>query len=104
MPLVIVPAVALRREFWGQPRDDDRNDRYASQIMKHLLTVAEQWPGNPPAVGLYVHPANLAAIKLYERFDFHAFHTSYADKTSGVTYLGYARPIIRTPADASATS
>lgn len=93
--VVIIPAVALRREYWGEPKADDKRNRFASQIMSHLLTNAERWPGEPPAVGLYVHPANNAAIKLYHRFGFQLFHTSYFDKTSGVTYFGYVRPIAR---------
>jgi hypothetical protein len=48
--LVIVPAVALRKQFWGKP-DGPQEDRYSSQMMRHLLNEADGWPGQPPAVG-----------------------------------------------------
>ena len=72
--VVIVPAVAVRKQFWGKPDGAERDDRYSSQIMRHLLDEAEQWPGQPPVVGLFVHPDNVAAIRLYERFGFQTFH------------------------------
>jgi ribosomal protein S18 acetylase RimI-like enzyme len=93
--LVIVPAVALRTEFWGKPAGADKDDRYSSQIMRHLLVEAHYWPGSLPAVGLFVHPENLAAIRLYERFGFRSFHHSYTDKATGVTFLSFVRPIVR---------
>ena len=41
--LVVVPAVAIRRPFWGKP-EGSQVDRYSSQIMRHLLKEAEAWP------------------------------------------------------------
>ena len=93
--LTVIPAVALRREFWGKPEGADRDSRFSSQIMRHLLTEAANWKGNIPAVGLYVHPENRAAIHLYERFGFIRFHTKYLDATTGTTYLGYVRALPR---------
>jgi GNAT superfamily N-acetyltransferase len=92
--LVIVPAVALRKQFWGKP-DGPPEDRYSSQIMRHLLTEADALPGQPPAVGLFVHPDNQAAIKLYERFGFQAFFHTFTDRTTGVIYRSFVRPIVR---------
>ena len=93
VPVLIIPAVALAREFWKCPKDADRADRYSSQIMRHLLSEAEAWANRPEAIGLYIHPANEAAKKLYERFGFRLFHNTYSDPTTNVTYLGYVRAI-----------
>jgi len=92
--VVIVPAVALRKEFWGKPQGPSE-ERYSSQIMVHLLDEARDWPGEPPAVGLFVHPNNQAAIKLYERFGFRAFSHTYTDNATGVVYRSFIRPIVR---------
>ena len=92
--LVIVPAVAIRQEFWGKP-DGATDDRYSSQIMRHLLQEADAWPGEPPAVGLFVHPSNSAAAKLYERFGFQRFFHSSTDPDTGVVYESFIRPIVR---------
>jgi hypothetical protein len=88
--LVIIPAVALRQRFWGKP-EGPPEDRYSAQIMRHLLDEARAWPGRLPAMGLYVHPDNHAAIKLYERFQFVRFSQTYTDRATNVTYLGYLR-------------
>jgi RimJ/RimL family protein N-acetyltransferase len=92
--LVIVPAVAIRKVFWGKPDGSEKDDRYSSQVMRHLIAEAHAWPARLPAVGLFVHPDNHAAIKLYERFHFRPFHHSYRDSVSGVTYLGFVRPLV----------
>jgi GNAT superfamily N-acetyltransferase len=91
--LVIVPAVALRKAFWGKP-DGPPEDRYSSQIMRHLLDEAGDWPGQLPAVALFVHPDNLAAIKLYERFGFRAFSHTYTDPATQGTYRSFVRPLV----------
>jgi GNAT superfamily N-acetyltransferase len=92
--LVIVLAVAIREQFWGKP-DGPPEDRYSSQVMRHLLKEAEAWPGQPPAVGLFVHPDNHAAAKLYERFGFQPFFHTYVDRATGVVYRSFIRPIVR---------
>ena len=92
--LVIVPAVALRKEFWGKP-EGAQDERYSSQIMRHLIDEARDWPGALPALGLFVHPDNQAAIKLYERFGFRAFSRTFTDTTTGVIYRSFVRHIVR---------
>ncbi|HEY8506143.1 MAG TPA: GNAT family N-acetyltransferase [Gemmataceae bacterium] len=89
---MIIPAVAIRKEFWGRPAGP-AEERYSSQIMGHPLDEARGWPGKLPAVGLFVHPDNHAAIRLYERFGFRRFSHSYTDRSSGVTYHGFVRPL-----------
>ncbi len=92
--VVLIPAVAIRREFWGKPENVELEERYSSQILRQLVDEAGAWPGNPPAVGLYVHPENQAAIKLYERFHFHQFHQAYTDPGTNVTYISFIRPLV----------
>jgi GNAT superfamily N-acetyltransferase len=91
--LAIVPAVAVHKPFWGKP-DGPPEERYSSQIMRHLLDEAQVWPGKLPAVGLFVHPDNQAAIKLYQRFGFVPFSHSYTDSATGVTYGSFVRPLV----------
>jgi GNAT superfamily N-acetyltransferase len=90
--LLIIPAVALRKAFWGKP-DGPPKERYSSQIMEHLLAEALAWPGKPLAVGLFVRPENVGAIKLYERFGFRPFGHTYTDPQTGVTYRSFIRPL-----------
>jgi RimJ/RimL family protein N-acetyltransferase len=92
--LLVIPAVALRRPFWGKP-EGPAEDRFSSQIMRHLLTEALAWPGTLPALGLFVHPDNHAARKLYERFGFRPFHHTYHDPGTGTTYQSLLRPLAR---------
>jgi GNAT superfamily N-acetyltransferase len=92
--LVIVPAVAIRKQYWGKP-DGLQEERYSSQIVRHLVREAEGWPGQPPALGLFVHPDNHAAAKLYERFGFKPFSHTYADRATGVVYRSFIRFIVR---------
>jgi ribosomal protein S18 acetylase RimI-like enzyme len=86
--------VAIRRPFWGKP-DGPPEERYSSQIMRHLLQEAGAWPGQPPALGLFVHPDNHAAVKLYERFGFQPFHHTFTDQATGAVYRSFVRPIVR---------
>jgi ribosomal protein S18 acetylase RimI-like enzyme len=90
--LLVVPAVALRKTFWGKPAGA-KEGRYSSQIMGHLLADALAWPGKLPAVGLFVHPHNQAAIQLYQRLGFRPFPHSYTDPVTGVTYRSFVRPL-----------
>ena len=63
--------------------------------MQHLIGEALAWPGSLPALGLFVHPDNHAAIKLYARFGFRPFHHSYTDPESVATYRSMVRPLAR---------
>jgi ribosomal protein S18 acetylase RimI-like enzyme len=48
----------------------DKFDRFSSQILDDLIARAKLNEANERWMGLFVHPNNLAAIRLYER---HAF-------------------------------
>lgn len=91
--VAIIPALGLRQEFWGCPKDADPGHRYSSQILDHLITLPTHLPSRPRAIGLFVYPANLAAVKLYERHHFQRFHNQSKRGESGDHYHGYVRDI-----------
>ena len=64
----IIPAVAIKRAYWGEPKGGARESRYSSQIMNDLIARARML--GHKVLLLYVHPDNVAAIALYGRFDF----------------------------------
>ena len=71
VPVILIPNVGLSREFHGQPRDaKDKFDRYSSRILDDLTAKAKARKPKRRWLGLFVHPANKGAIRLYER---HAF-------------------------------
>jgi len=90
-PIALIPAVAIQRRFQGQPSGAPRESRFSSQILRHLILEAKSWPGQPEVLGLYVHPDNHGAIKLYQRFEFEKFHHEYSDPATGVVYISYLR-------------
>lgn len=67
---VNIPALGLRTEFQGEPKDAPKELRYSRQIMQHLIERARRWPGELPALRLYVHPENVKAIRFYPTFGF----------------------------------
>ena len=91
--VAIIPALGLRREFWGCPKDAEPGQRYSSQILDHLIALVPQLPSRPSALGLFVYPANVSAIRLYERHHFQLFHTQCKRVESGDVYHGYVRDI-----------
>jgi GNAT superfamily N-acetyltransferase len=92
--LALIPAVAIQRPFWGKPEGPPEH-RYSSQILQFLLARAQEMPDVEPAVGLFVHPDNQAAIRLYQRFGFAAYPHQYVDATTKVTYVAMVRPLNR---------
>jgi GNAT superfamily N-acetyltransferase len=91
--LAIIPAVAIQKPYWGKP-DGPREERYSSQILDHLITEAAHLPISAPVLGLFVHPANERAIKVYERAGFQSFSHSYTDIDSGIVYRSLIRPLV----------
>jgi GNAT superfamily N-acetyltransferase len=91
--VLIIPAVALDKAYHGKPEGADRDARFSSQVMRHLIAEAQRWPTPMPALCLFVHPDNEGAIKLYTRFDFQPYPHTYRDREKNVTYQGYARPL-----------
>jgi RimJ/RimL family protein N-acetyltransferase len=93
--VLVIPELGLRKDFKGEPKAERLSDptsdgRYSSQIMRHLLDAASQWPGDMQAVTLYVDPRNIAAVRLYERFGFEKYGKPHHDDETGVSYDRYA--------------
>jgi RimJ/RimL family protein N-acetyltransferase len=76
--LLMVPQLGIDARFRGQPPDPAW--RYSNQVMSHLIFEAQEWASEirrtKPAkkhvklLILQVHKDNLAARRLYEKFDF----------------------------------
>jgi GNAT superfamily N-acetyltransferase len=88
--VAVIPAVAIKKQFWGQP-PGPRENRYSSQILDHLILEAAKLPITAPVLGLFVHPANTRAVKLYERAGFVLFSRTYTDPQTQVTYQSMVR-------------
>jgi GNAT superfamily N-acetyltransferase len=85
VPIQIIPAVAIQKHFWGKP-EGPREDRYSSRILDHLVAEATERSDVSPLLGLFVHPANQRAVKLYQRAGFEPFHHTFTDRTTGIVY------------------
>jgi GNAT superfamily N-acetyltransferase len=96
--LAVIPAVAIQTPYRGKP-DGPREERYSSQVLKHLIAEAAQLPADVPLLALFVHPDNQGAIKLYSRFGFSFFPHDYTDKATGVTYRAMIRPLARSASE-----
>jgi hypothetical protein len=96
--LALIPAVAIQKAYWGKP-DGPREGRYSSQILDHLITEAAALPTADPILGLFVHPDNHRAVKVYERHAFQPFTQTYTGKTTGVTYRSLIRPLAKPTAE-----
>jgi GNAT superfamily N-acetyltransferase len=92
--LTLIPAVAIQKAFWGKP-DGPRAERYSSQILDHLIVEAAQLPTDLPFLGLFIHPDNHRAIRVYERHGFQPFSQTATDKVTGVIYRSMIRPLAR---------
>lgn len=91
--LALIPAVAIQRQFWGKP-DGPKEGRYSAQMLDHLIIEAAGLPLDVPMLGLFVHPENQRAIKVYERAGFQHFSQTFTDKTSGIIYRSMIRPLV----------
>ena len=90
-PLAIIPAVGLGTAFRGLPEGADRAGRYSHQIIGFILGEAQRT--GLPAVGLFVHPDNARAIRLYtDSFQFvRLTHVKSPNPQTRVDYPGYIR-------------
>jgi RimJ/RimL family protein N-acetyltransferase len=92
--MALIPAVAIQTLFWGKP-DGPREGRYSTQILDHLIVEAARLEGILPVLGLFVHPANQRAVKVYERAGFQPYTQTYTDKATGVIYSSMIRGLVR---------
>lgn len=88
VPINIIPAVGIAKAFYGEPKDSAPEDRFSSQILQHLIAQARRHTERQPLLGLFVHPQNVPAIRLYDRIGFQPFHQTFFDPESRVTYRG----------------
>lgn len=72
VPVILIPNVGIRREFQGLGSEARNNkfDRYSSRILDDLIAKAKKWEEKIRWLGLFVHPKNQGAIKLYQRHGF----------------------------------
>ena len=68
------------------PKLIERKLSYSTQILNHLIAEAEDRCATSPLLGLFVHPDNQRAIRVYERGGFVPFSHTYTDKATGVSY------------------
>lgn len=85
VPISIIPAVGIDRRFWGQPEGPPEG-RFSNRIMADLVEEARQRHERVPVIGLYVHPDNRRAMRLYERLGFQYFHHTYRN-ADGIDYI-----------------
>lgn len=77
--------VGIQQAFWGKP-DGPPNERYSAQILDHLIFQAMRHTERHPLLGLFVHPLNARAIRVYEKAGFEHFSKTYRDPETGVVY------------------
>ncbi|MGH7169431.1 MAG: GNAT family N-acetyltransferase [Gemmataceae bacterium] len=86
VPISLIPAVGLDRRFRGGPEGAEREERYSTKILRHLIHEARRHANRQPFLGLYVHPQNDRAIRLYRREHFEDFSQKYWHAKAGVEY------------------
>lgn len=69
-PISLIPAVGIDQRFQGGPRGADKDERYSTKIIRHLIHQAAACADRMPFLGLYVHPDNARAIKFYSSLGF----------------------------------
>jgi ribosomal protein S18 acetylase RimI-like enzyme len=90
-----IPFIGVHQRFQGEPRDADRDDKFAYQILDDLIeyaaektaaVVAEAKRELIPVIILSVDRNNKRAIKFYEYRDFVNAQSPRSDKKTGVVY------------------
>ena len=67
----VIPFIGVQKEFQGEPKDaEDRNDKYAYQILDELLSYAAGIRNRFPLIALSVDVRNTRAIKFYRHRGF----------------------------------
>jgi GNAT superfamily N-acetyltransferase len=87
VPINIIPAVALARQFHGKPAGDP-GGRYSTQLLDHLIAQARKHTDRHPLLGLFVHPDNAKAIRAYRRVGFVDFPQRNHNEEIDVWYPG----------------
>lgn len=88
VPISLIPSVGIQTPFQGRPAGAAYEDKYSTQILKHLVMEARRGLNSrQPYLGLYVHPENERAIRCYRKFGFTDFPHPFQHPDAGVAYL-----------------
>jgi hypothetical protein len=72
--ILVIPALAVQEIYWCKPAGVPREDQFSYQIIRHLKTQAivrlKNSPVLKPKLGLFVHPDNEPAKRLYANTGF----------------------------------
>jgi hypothetical protein len=89
--LSIIPCVGLQKAFQGEPKDVAPEERFAVQILDHLIHEATTRIHREPLIGLMVDEENKRAIRYYEKAGFIRLPKPY--HRAGLNYLRMALDI-----------
>jgi ribosomal protein S18 acetylase RimI-like enzyme len=85
-----IPYIGIHERFQGEPRDAERDDKFAYQILDDLIEYAAAKtaarPDLSPFIGLSVDRENKRAIKFYQNRDFVDTRSPRQDKKTKVVY------------------
>jgi GNAT superfamily N-acetyltransferase len=81
--LNLIPYLGIQRRFQGQPIGAPRSERYAAQILDHLIFEASSHIERAPILALKVHRDNVRAIRAYETAGFRHFPEKRSDFAVG---------------------
>ena len=90
----VIPFIGVHADFKGEPKDADRDDKYAYQILDDLLATAVDRAlssGIYALIVLNVDDQNKRAIRFYEHREFVDLKIPREDKDKGITYMRMAR-------------
>jgi len=87
----VIPCVGLQRLFQGEPKEAPPEDRFAAQVLDHLIYEAKAKTNREPLIGLMVDEENKRAVRFYEKAGF--AHLVKPHVSQGVTYLRMALDI-----------
>jgi ribosomal protein S18 acetylase RimI-like enzyme len=86
-----IPVIGVHERFQGEPKDAERDDKFAYQILDDLIEyTAEKTASRPdlyPVIGLSVDQDNTRAIRFYQNRGFVDARSPRTDKTTGIVYM-----------------
>jgi hypothetical protein len=87
----IIPCVGIQKAFQGEPKDAPPEERFAAQVLDHLIYEATTKTHRDPLIGLMVDAQSPRAIRFYEKAGFVRLVKPHV--SGGVTYLRMALDI-----------
>lgn len=92
----VIPFIGVHADFKGEPKDAERDDKYAYQILDDLLATAADRAlesGVYALIVLSVDDQNRRAIRFYENREFVDLKIPREDAEKGIVYLRMARQL-----------